>query len=117
MSKSIGGTVAALAVVLVMGGGYALAKANYHDHEAVCTVTDKDRSGSSDGGSSHYRVYTEQCGVLGNVDQWLAGKTDSADIQGRLQVGHTYRLRIVGWRQSVFSDFPNIVSVDGEVTP
>ncbi len=104
---AIGGVTLFVASIV----GCAVGQANYHDHIATCTVRDKDR-GNSDHG---YRVYTEQCGTLSNEDQWFAGKTNSADVQGRLQVGHTYRLRLVGWRNSVMSDFPNIVSVEGEV--
>lgn len=111
---SLGAGVAIFAVVALCCGGGAIARANYHDHIATCTVTDKDRS--SDGhGNSNYRIYTKQCGVLGNYDQWLVGKTASADIQGQVQPGHTYRLRIVGWRLPVASEFPNVVSVEGEV--
>lgn len=102
-----------VAFVLCCCGG-DLIKVNYHNHIATCTIVDKDRSGSSNSHSSKYRIYTRQCGVLSNEDQWLLGKTNSADIQGQLTNGHTYRLRITGWRSPLFSTFPNIIAVEGE---
>lgn len=102
------------AVVALAAIGMTAARANYNDHIATCTVTDKDR-GATHNGSSNYRVYTAECGVLANEDQWLVGKTASADIWAQIERGHTYRFRIVGWRFPLLSHFPNIVSVEGEV--
>ncbi|SRR6266705_1728621 len=113
-NTSLGASLAGLVLVAGCCGGAVLLRANYHNHVATCTVEDKDR-GYSGHGSSNYRIYTKECGVLGNYDQWLVGKTASADIQGQLQVGHTYRLRIVGWRLPLLSAFPNVVSVESEV--
>src|SRR4051794_9748131 len=89
-----------IATLIVCGLLNTVGKANYRDHVATCTVTDKDRSGGSSS-DSKYRVYTKQCGVLENRDQWFAGKTNSADIQGSIQPGKTYRLRVVGWRNGL----------------
>lgn len=93
---------------LIAGGVYA--KAFHNDHWATCTVTDKDRGASSDG-SSKYRVYTRQCGVLADDDSWLRGKTNSADIWAQIAVGRTYRLHITGARFGLTSSFPNILAV------
>jgi hypothetical protein len=101
--------------LLVCGCGGSIYKANYHEHVAECTITDKDRTSRADSSKSSARIYTKQCGVLSNEDMLLRGKTESADIQGQLQVGHTYRLRIVGWRFGLTSSFPNILAVEGEV--
>lgn len=111
-SAIVGGVF--LAALVVCGLGGTIARANYNDHVAECTVVDKDRGASHDG-TSHYRIYTKECGVLANDDQWLVGKTASADVWAQIEKGHTYRLRIVGWRFPLFSQFPNIVSVEGEV--
>lgn len=106
-----------LAMFILLGlccGGAGLYRANYNNHVTTCTVESKDRGMSHDG-KSHYRVYTKQCGVLANEDQMFVGKFNSADIQGQLEPGHTYRLRVTGWRLPFFSSFPNIISVEGEV--
>lgn len=108
----VGPSLIALLIVLLLCGGLAFVRARYNDHVAVCTIRDKDRGGSD----GSYRVYTEQCGVIGNYDQWLNGKSNSADLQSRLQVGHTYMLRIAGWRFSPMSEFPNVVAIKGEIT-
>lgn len=112
------GCAGAIAVVVLLIGAVAgsYIRAHYNEHDAVCTVTSKDRGASTDSGSSHYRIYTEQCGTLEDVDSWLRGKTNSADIYGRIQPGHTYRLHVAGWRLGLTSDFPNILAVS-EVKP
>jgi hypothetical protein len=110
----LGLSVAAIAAVAICCSASMIAQANYHNHTATCTVNSKDR-GSDGNGGSNYRIYTKQCGVLADKDQWLAGKTDSADIWAQIQPGHTYRLRVVGWRVSLLSDFPNVLAVEGEV--
>lgn len=75
--------------------------------DITCTVTDKDR-GNNEGG---YRVYTKECGVLSNEDSLLQGKWNSADVQAQLEEGHVYRIHTNGIRIPLFSDFPNIGSV------
>lgn len=102
---------AGLAIVLAVAG-LLYAQATYHEHIAVCTVTAKDL-GADKGG---YRVYTRQCGTLANHDSILRGKFNSADVQGELGLGHTYRLRVVGWRFEITSDIPNILDVEDQVS-
>jgi uncharacterized protein (UPF0179 family) len=77
-----------------------------NEQTRTCTVKEKDR-GADDGS---YRVYTTDCGVLANSDSLLFnGKSNSADIQGSLEPGHTYKITTVGVRWSVASWFPNII--------
>lgn len=104
----VGLVIAAVAVI-------AYNSARWHDHVATCTITGKDRGYNQQTGSSNYRIYTAQCGTLANTDSMAFGKFNSGDVQGRLVEGHTYRLRIAGWRQPLLSAFPNIISVQGEV--
>ncbi len=82
-------------------------KATYNPQTLTCTVTDKDR-GSNGGG---YRIYTEECGTLGNQDSLWRGKFDSADFQGRIQIGNTYEFELAGPRFGLFSWFPNVYAV------
>jgi hypothetical protein len=73
-------------------------------------VTDKERVVS--GESSKWLVYTEG-EVFKNTDAPLFGKWDSGDFQGRLKLGQTYRLTVVGWRIPFFSAYRNIIDVQG----
>lgn len=107
------GCLAAIVLGVLLIGVVILSnvRAHYNEHDATCTVTGKDRGANSDSGSSHYRVYTKQCGTLEDVDSWWRGKTNSADLYGQIEPGHTYTFHVAGWRLGLTSDFPNIFRV------
>lgn len=86
---------------------YPLGFATHDERIISCQVTEKDRGG--DNGS--YRVYTSNCGTLGNHDQWFRGKTDSADVWNQIKPGQTQTFHVVGWRFELLSDFPNVLEV------
>ncbi len=97
-----------LAVVVgavLLSPAYLWDKAHYNERTVSCSVSSKDRA------ENGMRVYTD-CGVFENGDSWFRGKTDSADIWGRIEPGHRYTFRVVGWRFSPTSDFPNILEVN-----
>lgn len=48
---------------------------------------------------------------LKNKDSFFRHKTNSSDLQAGIRVGKTYTFRIVGIRNSLFSLYPNILSV------
>jgi hypothetical protein len=110
------GRLALAAMVLLGAAGlvvdHQVVTAN--DHVATCTVQNMDRGATSDG-SSNYRVYTRECGVLADEDSpiWY-GKTNSADVWGQLQPGHVYQLHVAGVRWSLASWFPNIIGVQAD---
>lgn len=106
----VGGFIGIMLALFVGGGAISYAHAHYDERVLSCTITDKDRGG--DEGS--YRVYTEECGQLSNVDSIWRGKHDSADVWQDIQPGETVDLRIVGWRSPFFSVFPNILEVEGK---
>ena len=91
----------------------------YHDGKSVtCKVTDKDRSTETDkdgNSSSVYRIYTtgtdKDCGVFEISDNVLQSNWNSADIYGQIQRDHTYKISATGWRNGLFSMFPNIYKV------
>lgn len=115
--RSSGGCFAFVFFAVLCLGGSVLEYwyNHYNEHVATCTVTNSDRGYNHESKSSEYRVYTKQCGTLSNKDAWLRGKWNSGDLQGQLIAGHTYRVRIAGWRLPFWSTFPNIVAVEGEV--
>lgn len=78
---------------------------------AECVVTGKDRTTSSEGGST-MRVYTENCGTFSAGDSLLDFKFNSADIYGSLKEGETYTFETRGIRVPLLSMFPNIISAN-----
>jgi hypothetical protein len=53
-------------------------------------------------------------GCYESRDSVWQDKWDSADVYGRLQPGHAYRVKVCGVRWPFFSMFPNVVRVHGE---
>lgn len=104
-------SVALLSVIAATGITVAWGSSHYNERVITCHVEDKDRGG--DKGS--YRVYTTDCGTLANKDSWLRGKTNSADVWADIHPGQDQRLRVVGWRFGLLSQFPNVLAV--EATP
>lgn len=110
---TIAGGIAA--TVLVVGAIAVSTTLPYQNVRALeCTVTDKDRTRTDSG--SDMRVYTDQCGTLRVGDLPFIGLTDSADLFGDLQPGHTYDLTVGGYRNGWLSMFPTIHTA-ADVTP
>jgi hypothetical protein len=98
-------------LLIVAGIAYWAAGSFYNERSEDCTITGKDRGASTDG-SSLYRIYTADCGVLADQDAWLRAKFDSADVFNQLQPGQRARLDVVGFRFPLTSRMPNILRVD-----
>lgn len=78
----------------------------YHQHNIEFTVTGKDASRSRE--SSTFLVFTDK--TTYKVDDSLINwRWDSADVYGKLQVGHTYSATLQGFRIPFLSMFPNII--------
>lgn len=101
---------AALILFSLAAAGYQFAGAFANEHTATCTVTSMDRGAGRDD-ASHYRVYTEDCGVLVDDDSWLRGKVNSADLWAQIRPGQRYEFKIAGFRFPLASQFPNILAV------
>jgi hypothetical protein len=98
-------------VALVIGGGVWNVAAWENTHTTqTCTVQQKDRTATSKGGSD-VRIYTTNCGVLTVADDFLQGRWNSADVYSQIQTGHKYTFETIGWRNGLFSQFPNIIGV------
>ena len=79
----------------------------------ACTVNDKQIvSVVNDGDSTtHYRVFTDQCGVMEVSDSLMLQQWDSADIYNQIKVGESYHFTARGYRIPFLSQFPNITKV------
>jgi hypothetical protein len=91
--------------------GYTVAY--YSSGETIeVTVTNKERivESEGDGVTSKYLVFTES-EVFENEDALFLGKWNSSDVQGKLKVGETYTVKVIGWRVPFFSMYRNIVEI------
>lgn len=99
-----------LLLLLLIAGLFGFSAWSEHANETtrVCTVTGKDRTSNSDGGSDA-RIYTEECDTLQVADLFWRGQYNSSTIYGEFQVGRTYEVTTVGWRRPPLSMFPRVL--------
>jgi len=77
----------------------------------TCAVTEKQATAKKDSGT-RYLIYTENCGQLEVADSLLNLKFNSADTYGGIKPGKSYTFHTVGWRNGLFSQFPNILDAE-----
>ncbi|MEU7911370.1 hypothetical protein [Microbispora bryophytorum] len=102
-----------LVLIAVVMAGIGIYKATSTGRVETATIESKERVCESRS-SCRYLVWTDQ-GVYEDTDALWSLKFDSSDIYGALQVGHTYRLKVNGWRTQLTSSYPNILAIEGEV--
>lgn len=91
---------------------------NFNDHTYTVVITDKERivKGSSKSTESKYLIFADDVNgesmVFENTDTLLRLKWNSSNIQGKLKVGHTYKITVVGFRLSFMSMYENIIKVE-----
>lgn len=104
---------AGLLVLLLLVGQPVL----YHgsSESVTVTVTEKERivTSSGESTSSKYLVFTDG-EVFENTDAITFGKWNSSDVQGKLEKGKTYNVKVAGWRVPFMSMYRNIIKVYGE---
>ncbi|MFK3936532.1 hypothetical protein ACI2JA_03320 [Alkalihalobacillus sp. NPDC078783] len=111
--NGFGCMVAAVIILIVgfIGGGIAFTVAEYNNKQSFeITVTDKEAKGDSS--SSKYLVFTktdEETKVFQVTDALFAGKFNSSDIYGSLEVGKTYSVDTIGFRIPFLSTYENIM--------
>lgn len=105
------GLLVAMIIALPIGGCSMAYKGT--EEIVTATVLDKERisKGSGDSQEHYWLIYTEN-ETFQNKDSLLFLKFNSADIQGHLQRGQTYRLKVVGWRIPFFSAYRNIIDIE-----
>jgi hypothetical protein len=82
---------------------------NGNEDSIIITVQSKDIKNYKN--SSKYLIWTE-AEVFENCDSWVYGKFNSSDIFGRLKVGNTYRVKVVGKRIPFLSWYRNIIEIE-----
>lgn len=110
-----------LGVLLIAIAIFFSLAASFNDTEYTVTVTDKERvvkiSSDESNSSSKYLVFTEDAQgetiVFENTDNIFRGKFNSSTFQGRLKIGNTYRITVVGYRVPFLSMYQNIIAIEG----
>ena len=115
IAKTVCGIVATLAVLglVVLGVSSYLGSTR----DVTVTITNEANVCRSSGNgvqSCQYLIYTSG-GTFSDSDSLLSGKFNSSDVYGQLQIGHTYTLKVRGYRIPFLSDYPNIIAVIGPV--
>ena len=77
------------------------------EHNATFTV--KSLDDQSNGSSHKYLIFTASGQVYEDTDAYFHGKTDSSDIYGSLQAGHTYTCPVYGYRLHFPTSYPDIL--------
>lgn len=87
---------------------------SFNETQYTIMITDKERVNS--GSLSKYLVFGEdengELLVFQNTDNLLRGKWNSSDIYGKLKIGNTYRVKVVGYRIPFLSSYKNIISYE-----
>lgn len=101
--------VGAFVLVCIVGSIISSIAAFNHTRSVHVIVQDKERVCNADR-SCKYLIFTDK-GTFENTDSLLRGKFDSSDVYGRIQKGQRYDFTVQGFRQPIFSMYPNIIEV------
>lgn len=106
--------VGLIVVVVIVGVFFGCNFANFNDHSAQITVTDKERV--NEGDSSKYLIMGKDengnAVVYENTDCLIRGKFDSSTFYADMEVGKTYEVKLVGFRVPYCSWYENILSYE-----
>ncbi len=80
-----------------------------HRETVIDTVVRSERI--TNGESGKYLVFGER-EVYQNTDVILVWKLNSSDFYRDIEVGKTYRFRVIGWRIPLFSLYRNIIALE-----
>jgi hypothetical protein len=75
------------------------------------TIKDKERIMDRYGKGSRYLVWSED-ETFENVDSLIFGKFNSSDLQGKLEIGKTYKCEVFGLRVQILSMYRNLIDCE-----
>lgn len=96
--------------------GIVLTFSYYNTFENIeITVIDKERitTGTGENFQSKYLIFTEN-EVFENTDDLFYGKFNSSDFQGKLKIGDTYNVKVIGRRIPFINSYRNIVKINDQ---
>ena len=114
------------AAVLTILGLIVSIVLSFNDTDYTITVIEKERIVESDGdGESKSNTITSKYLVWGktpdgdvlvfqNTDNFFRWKFDSSTVQGKLEVGKTFKITVVGLRIPFLSCYQNIIKFEEE---
>ena len=100
--------VLAIIVLVIIGIGY-VNSIYFNQQTKSCLVTGKESVLVQ--GKNQYRVYTT-CGTYTIQDSLSIFRYNSSDLYGSIIQNTNYDIHSGGYRLSIFSIFPNIISVN-----
>ena len=104
MWKWIVGSIVGIAILSSPFWIYGIALKNSTHYE---TMTIKRLEPSTD--HNPYRVYTTDGATRSVEDSLWFWNFRASDRYGKLDVGHTYRCKVAGWRLGFISAYPNLL--------
>lgn len=108
-------TILIVAAILLLMGTPIAKIASQETVEIKVRKLERISTGSGENLEHKYIVSTEVVGedfeVFENTDSWLFLKFNSADYQNQLEVGKTYKIKVIGWRIPLLSSYRNIVKI------
>jgi len=109
----LGAIVAAVALLIAAVAGWHYEYGTQHR----VTFTIKSLDDQANGSNGHkYLIFTTDGRVYEDTDSWLHGKTDSSNIWAQLSVGQTWDCPVYGYRNTLFSSYPDILDGCKQVT-
>ncbi|KAA8455263.1 DUF1523 family protein [Weissella paramesenteroides] len=102
-------TLISILVIALMIGGTLLINAYRQPHVRSGEITNLYVKNKSD--DSDFFIVLNNDEVIKNDDSFLFDKFNSADIQAKLSVGDKVKIKTAGFRNNLFSQYENLVSV------
>lgn len=97
--------------VILIAGIIAFEYARVYGSRETITVTVTDKTVKRYDDKDKYLIYTD-AGTFEITDEVLAGRFNSSDDYGKIQIGETYEITVCGWRVPVLSWYKNIIKVN-----
>ena len=92
----------------------SVSKSSANSRVEIATVTDKSvkRNKNEDKYLIFCKNQSNETVVYEITDSLLSGRFNSSDIYGEIEVGKTYRFTVAGFRNPLFSWYPNIYKAE-----
>lgn len=113
--KKIKITLLRVLVIIAICGSFislfGLSAYKVYGTKETVTITVTDKAIKRYDESDKYIIYTDD-ETFEISDELLLGRFDSSDDYGRLKVGETYTVTVVGWRVHFLSWYRNIIEIN-----
>jgi hypothetical protein len=97
-----------LIIIVVLCGIPGCIQANKQD---VVTITVESKDIKTYDKNSKYLVWSKENEVFEITDSMWVGRFNSSDFYGRIEVGKTYKVKVIGYRVPFLSWYRNIIEI------